>query len=61
MTGTWAVLDTETTGLSSKTDRIIEFAAARFNPQTGSSLVRHCIFISIQVGLFRKKRPEFTE
>lgn len=31
----WTVLDTETTGFSHDKDRLIEFAAARFDPQSG--------------------------
>jgi DNA polymerase III subunit epsilon len=31
----WVVLDTETTGFSPKTDRLIEFGAAHFDPATG--------------------------
>lgn len=31
------VLDTETTGLSRKTDRVVEIAAVEFNPETGQT------------------------
>jgi DNA polymerase-3 subunit epsilon len=31
----WIVADTETTGFSPKTDRLIQFGAAQFDPQTG--------------------------
>ena len=35
---TWTVLDTETTGFSHHQDRLVEFAAARFDPQNGDLL-----------------------
>lgn len=34
----WTVLDTETTGFSHEDDRLVEFAASRFNPETGELL-----------------------